>query len=248
MAGASVFCYFCGVPHTGKMPTIIHSNPVPLDPNLEEIVQNCPNARCKKPLPRCMVCALPLNCVSHKADKGRPNPLPLPAFTAYCANCQHGGHLACLMEWFSKETVCPIPGCGCHCGAISAKELEDDYVGDEEFMPLEQGQASRRQDGTDTIICREAGPRGDPIAEQAGQETTTSPPNYSSTTTSGNMIMHQTTIPSFDDRRSEDLDFYPGSPTSAGARSSTTSAMSYPQHAFQAPEGTLELDLSDLSD
>jgi len=31
-----------------------------------------------------------------------------------CFLCGHGGHLNCLMDWFSEQSVCPT-GCGCSC-------------------------------------------------------------------------------------------------------------------------------------
>lgn len=31
-----------------------------------------------------------------------------------CFLCGHGGHLKCLMDWFSEQSVCPT-GCGCSC-------------------------------------------------------------------------------------------------------------------------------------
>ncbi len=37
-----------------------------------------------------------------------------PLSLKVCFLCGHGGHLQCLMEWFSEQTVCPT-GCGCSC-------------------------------------------------------------------------------------------------------------------------------------
>lgn len=38
--------------------------------------------------------------------------------TSFCCRCAHGGHHACCDDWFSINSTCPAPGCGCQC-AIS---------------------------------------------------------------------------------------------------------------------------------
>ncbi|KAI9222510.1 hypothetical protein BC828DRAFT_378266 [Blastocladiella britannica] len=33
----------------------------------------------------------------------------------WCQTCRHGGHAAHVLEWFSKYSRCPVPGCECRC-------------------------------------------------------------------------------------------------------------------------------------
>ena len=37
----------------------------------------------------------------------------------FCLACGHGGHIKHMLEWFSKDDLCPA-GCGCRCLDLSA--------------------------------------------------------------------------------------------------------------------------------
>jgi len=35
--------------------------------------------------------------------------------SSFCLECGHGGHVDHLQQWFTKQTLCPMRGCGCRC-------------------------------------------------------------------------------------------------------------------------------------
>eukprot|EP00392_Amoebophrya_sp_AT5.2_P006257 g6267.t1 len=139
--GAGLFCYFCGLPHTGEIPSTLHGNPVAIDPNLNSVVTCCPNGRCRKPLPKCAICGLPFKTVvgvNRKDKDAMINPLPFDDFICFCQSCQHGGHAACYESWIElwkqrrkmqqdeaaargevlkeedlEPLRCPVPDCPC---------------------------------------------------------------------------------------------------------------------------------------
>ena len=96
------------------MPQTLNNQAVAIDPNLDAVVTRCPHARCKKPLPQCSYCLMPLFVVSHKnttasADQQQ---LPLDSWVTWCQACHHGGCslifcfvLFCLSLWGSLAMI-----------------------------------------------------------------------------------------------------------------------------------------------
>lgn len=83
----------------------------------------CPN--CKRPLPRCSVCLLPVTCTtpnpSTRAVQGLAKEdtrasTDFNEWIVWCQSCRHGGHSGHLSEWFSIHSECPVPDCPCLCG------------------------------------------------------------------------------------------------------------------------------------
>lgn len=134
-AGAVMYCYFCSLPLTGEMPATLNNRVVALEEGLDPVVTRCPHAKCKKPLPQCAICLMPLYVVSHAAkrkraavagrdaaNKGGENKseqqkmaLPIDSWVTWCQSCHHGGHMSCLTEWFAQYGQCPVADCECRC-------------------------------------------------------------------------------------------------------------------------------------
>ena len=135
-----MYCYFCSLPLTGEMPATLNNRVVALEEGLDPVVTRCPHAKCKKPLPQCAICLLPLYVVSHhsklrsgggllnasrpgsksltcteiKSDQERMA-LPIDSWVTWCQSCHHGGHLSCLTDWFAQYSCCPVADCECRC-------------------------------------------------------------------------------------------------------------------------------------
>ncbi|CAJ1901029.1 unnamed protein product [Cylindrotheca closterium] len=99
---------------------------------------------CRKPLPRCSVCLLPLGClnpyIEFTKDRSRTGPrgtsslassddlsslanLPFAEWFTWCVKCKHGGHAHHLVGWFSDHETCPVSGCDCRCHFDSIKKV-----------------------------------------------------------------------------------------------------------------------------
>jgi hypothetical protein len=77
----------------------------------------CPS--CRKPLPRCALCLLPLG-TSPDQDTATCRVQDKPSRTfdwslSFCLRCHHGCHSEHALEWFKQSSVCPVSGCGCRC-------------------------------------------------------------------------------------------------------------------------------------
>ena len=102
----------------------------------KSVLPCCPNPECRKPLPRCAICLLPLGCLnpymelrregnriprrgSHVQQRGEDlsnlASMPFDDWFAWCAKCNHGGHAQCLKSWFDSHFVCPVSNCDCRC-------------------------------------------------------------------------------------------------------------------------------------
>ena len=102
----ALHCGVCGAVLVGAGPRAQSDNV------LDMLVTYCPNVRCKRPVPPCCVCLLPLSVVNSKAGGST---LPVGQWPVWCASCGHGGHLQHIDQWFSKYDTCPVKGCGCRC-------------------------------------------------------------------------------------------------------------------------------------
>jgi hypothetical protein len=64
---------------------------------------------------------------SHSEDVPH-NVLALGQWFFFCQHCKHGGHAACIDDWFEGEgrdtnrsggrEVCGVNGCACHCRSL----------------------------------------------------------------------------------------------------------------------------------
>eukprot|EP00743_Colponemidia_sp_Colp-15_P004686 GILK01005049.1.p1 GENE.GILK01005049.1~~GILK01005049.1.p1 ORF type:complete len:1033 (+),score=162.65 GILK01005049.1:118-3216(+) len=142
-------CYYCGQPLTlgtmvpGHVLPKGHANyGMPAGSSEKAKIFNCPN--CKKPLPRCSLCLLPLGCVNpfHEVmqrklkEKQQPQQMDssrnllagggfapttilsstkLDDWFTWCQTCRHGGHAIHIREWFRTHQVCPVTDCNCNC-------------------------------------------------------------------------------------------------------------------------------------
>lgn len=89
---------------------------------------------CRKPLPRCAICMLPLGAlnpymeltkrrgaggtgssIAPSDDLSSLASLPFAEWFTWCMRCKHGGHAHHMVGWFSKFSVCPVSGCDCKC-------------------------------------------------------------------------------------------------------------------------------------
>ena len=98
------------------------------------VLSCCPS--CKKPLPRCALCLLPLGCLNPymelKRERNRisrtgasqgnlddlsslSSSIPFAEWFTWCMSCKHGGHAHHLVGWFAKHDTCPVSGCNCRC-------------------------------------------------------------------------------------------------------------------------------------
>lgn len=57
-------------------------------------------ANCRKPLPRCILCLLPVGGES---------------LLNFCLNCNHSLHRSHADQWFASHKQCPAPNCQCEC-------------------------------------------------------------------------------------------------------------------------------------
>mmetsp|Transcript_66987 Transcript_66987/g.118572 ORF Transcript_66987/g.118572 Transcript_66987/m.118572 type:complete len:137 (-) Transcript_66987:12-422(-) len=88
----------------------------------------CP--QCKKPLPRCSLCAQHLGCPDPGELTGQLASVTATAehrsswdgvssayghWMVWCQTCRHGGHASHLEEWFALHEKCPVSGCNCRC-------------------------------------------------------------------------------------------------------------------------------------
>eukprot|EP00474_Spongospora_subterranea_P004051 CRZ04509.1 hypothetical protein [Spongospora subterranea] len=86
-------------------------------------VQGC--LSCKKPLPRCSICLISLDCASSAPQRWQQNAVDvqtlrgtanlLDKWLSWCVVCHHSAHAEHLEKWFQSHTVCPVMGCGCRC-------------------------------------------------------------------------------------------------------------------------------------
>jgi hypothetical protein len=84
-------------------------------------ISSCPS--CRKPLPRCALCLLPMNCVPPSPEnrhlgEGLSWSGGVQSFDdwfSWCQTCKHGGHSGHLSDWFKTNTVCPVSDCDCKC-------------------------------------------------------------------------------------------------------------------------------------
>mmetsp|Transcript_20063 Transcript_20063/g.29539 ORF Transcript_20063/g.29539 Transcript_20063/m.29539 type:complete len:396 (+) Transcript_20063:215-1402(+) len=98
------------------------------------VLSCCP--QCRKPLPRCAICLLPLGCLNPymelKRERNRLSRagangmhgsddlselanMPFAEWFTWCMRCKHGGHAHHLVGWFSNHDTCPVSGCDCRC-------------------------------------------------------------------------------------------------------------------------------------
>jgi len=82
----------------------------------------CPG--CKKLLPHCCLCLLPLNCVPPdprlKQKHGQfwsSGELDQDMWFTWCQTCKHGGHNKHVREWFETHDECPVSDCNCICNS-----------------------------------------------------------------------------------------------------------------------------------
>jgi hypothetical protein len=87
-------------------------------------ISSCPS--CRKPLPRCALCLLPMNCIPPSPDNrqlgegltwssGNQN---FDDWFSWCQTCKHGGHGGHLADWFKDHSVCPVSDCDCKCSFV----------------------------------------------------------------------------------------------------------------------------------
>ncbi len=103
----------------------------------KSVLPCCPNPECRKPLPKCSICLLPMGCLNPYMELRREGnriprrgmsygqqrgedlsnlaSMPVGDWFAWCAKCNHGGHVSCLKSWFDKHNVCPVSNCNCRC-------------------------------------------------------------------------------------------------------------------------------------
>jgi WD repeat-containing protein mio len=96
---------------------------------MKNVLSCCPT--CRKPLPRCAICMLPLGALNpyteltkERSRVVRPgstmsnddlSSLPFAEWFTWCVRCKHGGHAHHMVGWFNKHNVCPVSGCSCNC-------------------------------------------------------------------------------------------------------------------------------------
>jgi len=90
------------------------------------VLSCCPNSQCRKPLPRCAICLLPLGCLNpylelrkhglqNVDDLSDLSNLPFAEWFTWCMRCKHGGHAHHMVGWFSNHSTCPVSNCDCQC-------------------------------------------------------------------------------------------------------------------------------------
>jgi hypothetical protein len=53
-----------------------------------------------------------------KDKEDRHNVLDFGKWFTWCQHCRHGGHAACLNDWFADHGSCGVNGCDCACKNI----------------------------------------------------------------------------------------------------------------------------------
>jgi len=134
------------------------------------VLSCCPNPQCRKPLPRCAICLLPLGCLNPYMELRRkglmrsssssttfnnglflPNGgddlsdlanLPFAEWFSWCMRCKHGGHAHHLAGWFADHDTCAVSNCDCRCQFDGIQKLGQPGL-------LEN-------DGEDAGVCRVA--------------------------------------------------------------------------------------------
>jgi len=99
------------------------------------VLSCCPNAQCKKPLPKCAICLLPLGCLNpylelrkhglqNIDDLSDLSSLPFAEWFTWCMRCKHGGHAHHMVGWFSNHKTCPVSNCDCQCQFDGIEKLK----------------------------------------------------------------------------------------------------------------------------
>ena len=71
---------------------------------------------CRKPLPKCIICRKHLGSqVEPGMEEATSKTSVIDHWFVWCSNCNHGGHLAHIRDWFSEYPVCASAGCNCLC-------------------------------------------------------------------------------------------------------------------------------------
>lgn len=121
---------------------------------MKPVLSCCPN--CRKPLPRCAICLLPLGCLNPymelTRDRSRSGPrgnptlaspddlsslanLPFAEWFTWCMRCKHGGHAHHLVGWFSNHETCPVSGCDCKCQFDGIQKLNRPALTQNSLVP-----------------------------------------------------------------------------------------------------------------
>mmetsp|Transcript_31302 Transcript_31302/g.100389 ORF Transcript_31302/g.100389 Transcript_31302/m.100389 type:complete len:1004 (-) Transcript_31302:2-3013(-) len=145
-AEVHIACSSCGMPITLALKETSQANGgsrQALDANEHNSPTVCRS--CSAELPRCCLCLMPMGCsnvplssaeadfprllqvisetptASSSSEVCRPlySRAELDSWFAWCAQCQHGGHVAHLREWFRLHRECPVSGCQCLCLSYS---------------------------------------------------------------------------------------------------------------------------------
>eukprot|EP00727_Mastigamoeba_balamuthi_P007054 m51a1_g297 hypothetical protein (926) ;mRNA; f:358817-363256 len=115
-------CPFCAQPLTARsvpQSAVTRLNQRgPTNQPAKVVLTHCPE--CRKPLPRCCICLLPLDIVldPRAPTAGAPQGRCIDQWWTWCQTCQHGGHSGHMMEWFMKHDMCPVTDCRCKCNHI----------------------------------------------------------------------------------------------------------------------------------
>ena len=99
------------------------------------VLSCCPNSQCRKPLPRCAICLLPLGCLNpylelrkhglqNVDDLSELASLPFAEWFTWCMRCKHGGHAHHMVGWFSNHDTCPVSNCDCQCQFDGIQKLK----------------------------------------------------------------------------------------------------------------------------
>ncbi|KAI8913537.1 hypothetical protein EDD86DRAFT_187402 [Gorgonomyces haynaldii] len=78
----------------------------PLQLNKQSGSSVCTN--CRKPLPKCALCLLPLGTATNQDSR-------FDLWFTWCQTCRHGGHAIHMFDWFRGHQKCPVAGCDCFC-------------------------------------------------------------------------------------------------------------------------------------
>ena len=92
-----------------------------LNLNSDKSIHACPY--CGSPLPRCSVCLLslaapiPVDPTNPPSDNTGKIENKFREWFSFCLSCNHGAHTHHAENWFSRNYVCPVPGCNCCCNS-----------------------------------------------------------------------------------------------------------------------------------
>ncbi|XP_060803426.1 GATOR complex protein MIOS [Amyelois transitella] len=103
-------CCYCGKPVTAAPRPRARLPPPAAKLKFPHQISSCPH--CRKPLPRCGVCALHLGTGAGAAGAA------FPGWFSWCVACRHGGHAQHLLQWFQDHTECPVSSCSCRCSTL----------------------------------------------------------------------------------------------------------------------------------